>query len=61
MVEHTKVSREAIARRAHALYVEQGYKNGKDVEDWLTAEKELNGNPVGTPLKIDRWRTKALR
>jgi Protein of unknown function (DUF2934) len=61
MVEHTEVSREAIARRAHELYVERGYKNGNEVEDWLTAEKEFNGNPVGTPLEIDRGRSKSLR
>ena len=60
MVEHTEVSREAIARGAHELYVARGCENGKEVEDWLTAEKECS-NPVGTPLRIYRGSSKSLR
>jgi Protein of unknown function (DUF2934) len=48
MVEHREASKEAIARRAHELYVERGYENGREVEDWLKAEQELSGNPVVT-------------
>lgn len=38
--------REEIARRAHELYVERGSEHGRDVEDWVRAEKELSHNPV---------------
>jgi len=32
---------EQIARRAYELYLDRGSKNGRDVDDWLTAENEL--------------------
>jgi hypothetical protein len=37
---------EEIARRAHELYLERGSEHGRDVEDWVRAEKELSRNPV---------------
>ena len=36
---------EEIARRAHELYLERGGEHGKDVEDWVRAEKELSDEP----------------
>ncbi len=30
-----------IARRAFELYCDRGYEDGHDVDDWLTAEREL--------------------
>jgi Protein of unknown function (DUF2934) len=30
-----------IARRAFELYCDRGRKDGHDVDDWLTAEREL--------------------
>ena len=33
--------REAIARRAHELYLARGGGDGRDVEDWLRAEAEI--------------------
>ena len=44
-------SREEIARRAHELYVQRGSEQGKDVEDWVRAEKELSGEPVAGTAK----------
>jgi len=35
------VSHEAIARRAYDLYLGSGGGHGRDVEFWLTAEREL--------------------
>jgi hypothetical protein len=35
--------REEIARKAYELYVARDRQNGGDVDDWLTAEKELQG------------------
>jgi DUF2934 family protein len=32
---------EAIARRAHELFLERGSQHGHDLEDWLQAEREL--------------------
>ena len=43
--------REEIARRAHELYLQRGDEHGKDVEDWVRAEKELSDEPVSGPAK----------
>ena len=43
MIEHKEISKEDIAHRAHELYVRRGSQPGKDVEDWVRAEKELTG------------------
>ncbi len=44
-------SREEIVRRAHELYLQRGGEHGKDVEDWVKAEKELSDEPVAGPTK----------
>lgn len=31
----------AVARRAYELYAARGYEDGHDLEDWLTAEREV--------------------
>ena len=33
--------REAIARRAYELYQRRGGAHGRDLDDWLQAEREL--------------------
>jgi len=33
---------EEIARRAYEIYLRAGCQNGKAVEQWLAAERELN-------------------
>jgi len=35
-------TREEIAQRAYDIYVERGYQEGRDVEDWLEAELQLS-------------------
>ena len=51
MLGRREPSREEIARRAHELYLERGGEHGKDVEDWVRAEKELSDEPVAGPAK----------
>ena len=51
MTEHREISREDIAHRAYELYVQRGEEPGKDVEDWIRAEKELGVQPIVTPEK----------
>ena len=46
MIENKELSREDIAHRAYELYVRRGGQPGKDVEDWVRAEKELTGEVV---------------
>ena len=33
-----------IARRAYELYLEGGCLDGRDLDDWLKAERELTGS-----------------
>jgi hypothetical protein len=39
------VSAKDIAERAHEIYVDRGYADGLDHEDWLRAEHELKNPP----------------
>jgi Protein of unknown function (DUF2934) len=51
MFERRAPSGDEIARRAHELYLQRGGEHGKDVEDWVRAEKELREEPVPEPKK----------
>jgi len=51
MAERQEVLRDGIARQAYEIYVQRGGENGKDVEDWLRAEKEISGKPADAPTK----------
>ncbi len=51
MFGHREPLGEEIARRAHELYLQRGGEHGKDVEDWVRAESELNNEPVAGPAK----------
>jgi hypothetical protein len=51
MFGHREPSREEIACRAHDLYLQRGSEPGKDVEDWVRAEKELSDEPVAGTAK----------
>ncbi len=51
MIGLRELSGEEIARRAHELYLQRGGEHGKDVEDWVRAEKELGDEPVAGAAK----------
>jgi hypothetical protein len=51
MFERRAPSGDEIARRAHELYLQCGGDHGKDVEDWVGAEKELREEPVAEPAR----------
>lgn len=40
------VSADAVARRAYEIYESRGRTDGRNVEDWLQAERELNSMAV---------------
>ena len=40
---------EEIKRRAYEIYLERGEAPGRDLEDWLQAERELASHEI-TPL-----------
>lgn len=37
------ITHEAIAQRAYEHFLARGRQHGRDMEDWLSAEKELRG------------------
>jgi hypothetical protein len=47
--DNGRVDREAVARRAYELFVERGREPGREVDDWLEAERQLRGQkkPAG--------------
>ena len=45
MIERKELSKEDIAHRAYELYAQRGGEPGKDIEDWVRAEKELSAEP----------------
>jgi hypothetical protein len=51
MNERRKPSREEITHLAYALYLQRGGEHGKDVDDWVAAERELTDEPVVEPAK----------
>ncbi len=56
MIEPNELSTQDISNRAYELYVQRGGEPGKDVEDWVRAERELSGDVVVAEVK-----TKAAR
>lgn len=51
MIGHKEISKEDIAQRAYEIYVQRGEHSGTDVEDWVTAEKELGAEPIIAQVK----------
>lgn len=41
-MSETKPSEEQIQQRAYELFLERGCEHGRDIEDWLEAERELS-------------------
>jgi hypothetical protein len=41
--ERGGITADAIARRAFEVYLARGGQHGRDIEDWLQAERELTG------------------
>ncbi len=39
-------AQEQIARRAYEMFLNRGGDHGHDLEDWLKAERELNGQAL---------------
>jgi hypothetical protein len=36
-----RIDRDRLAQRAYELYLARGREDGRDLEDWLAAEREL--------------------
>ena len=49
MTELRGPAKDEINHRAYALYLMRGCEQGRDVEDWVRAKKELSDESVGGP------------
>ena len=50
-ISKTLLTEDHIARRAYEIYLDRGRKNGRDIDDWLIAEKELSERYSLSPQK----------
>jgi hypothetical protein len=48
MSERKVITTQQIEQRAYEIYLERGGEDGRSIEDWLAAEKELTGLPEQT-------------
>jgi len=53
--------KEQIERRAYELYLESGYVDGRDVENWLTAEEELRKEFENRDVPLEKNATVAAQ
>jgi hypothetical protein len=51
MIERKELSTQEISDRAYQLYLQRVSEPGKDVEDWIRAEKELSNEVVTVKTK----------
>jgi hypothetical protein len=61
MVELREPAKDEINHRAHALYLMRGCEQGRDVEDWVRAEKELDDQSDGARPTMSAARLGELR
>jgi hypothetical protein len=54
MIDHKVPRNEEIQQRAYELYVARGGEDGRDVEDWLAAEKELTESSEESTFSSNR-------
>ncbi len=46
------LSPESVALRAYEIFINRGGEHGRDVQDWVRAEQELNLNSAAAPSKM---------
>ena len=51
MTQRRELSAEEVSKHAYNLYIQRGGEHGKDIEDWITAEKQLSAEPVIEPAR----------
>ena len=56
MKERRSPTIEEIEQRAYEIYLERGGEEGRSVEDWITAEKELSELPEKSESSIPKSR-----
>jgi hypothetical protein len=61
VIEPRESTKDEINHRAYALYLMSGCEQGRDVEDWVRAEKELTAEFVEGPAPKRASRLGELR
>jgi hypothetical protein len=61
VIELRESTKDEINHRAYALYLMRGCEQGRDVEDWLRAERELTDESVGGRAPESVFRLGELR
>jgi hypothetical protein len=61
MIELRGPVKDEIKHRAYALYLIRGCEQGRDVEDWVRAEKEMDDESFGGPAPTSESRLGELR
>jgi len=61
MFQLSEPTKDQIKYRAYALYLMRGCEPGKDVEDWVRAEKELDDQSDGARPPLSAARLGELR
>ena len=49
---HRVITKDEIARRAYALFLVRGQGEGRDVEDWLEAERQLEAESISPSIEL---------
>jgi hypothetical protein len=57
MIQHKEPSREEITRLAYGLYLQRGAEQGRDIEDWFEAEKQLSKEVIVVAAPIGAIQT----
>ena len=50
---HRVITKDDVARRAYALFLARGQGEGRDVEDWLEAERQLKAESMAPSVEIE--------
>jgi len=61
VIELRESTKDEINHRAYAIYLMRGCEQGRDVEDWFRAEKELTDESAGGPVSKSTSRLGELR
>jgi Protein of unknown function (DUF2934) len=51
MTQRREPSIEEVSKQAYELYLQRGGEHGRDIEDWVRAEKELSAELNVEPAK----------
>jgi hypothetical protein len=61
VIELKESTKDEINHRAYALYLVRGCEQGRDVEDWFRAEKELTEESAGGTAPKSAYQISELR